>query len=243
MAHWGRFLTKVSGNALRASGASVALQAASRREFAGLSRRRGPHPAPQLATRLCRFKRPGAPRRGCGGGLRGLAGAGAAGGLPTACAAMLSARLVSGSDWIIRALSLPEDLSRCTLVVTGEGRLDQQSLQGKGAWRLASLASARSIPCLYVVGASALPARRLPRGVHVVLLEKGPPSTADRLSNTVAHAWFPLVETRHTCDHAGQTPRSHLQGESPSEVRGACAAIRDATTRSMKKSKAAQVLD
>ncbi len=58
-------------------------------------------------------------------------GMGAAGGLPLALTAPLGAQLVSGSALVAEAVGLPAALARADLVITGEGRLDEQSLGGK----------------------------------------------------------------------------------------------------------------
>jgi glycerate kinase len=55
---------------------------------------------------------------------------GAAGGIPAALAA-LGAQLTSGFEAVARAVSLEERISNASLVVTGEGRFDAGSLEGK----------------------------------------------------------------------------------------------------------------
>jgi glycerate kinase len=57
-------------------------------------------------------------------------GGGAAGGLAGGLAA-LGARLEPGFDVVAQAVHLEDALEGATLVVTGEGRLDQTSLEGK----------------------------------------------------------------------------------------------------------------
>ena len=59
------------------------------------------------------------------------AGAGAAGGLAGGAAAFLGARLVSGIDYIMEHCCLAEKLADADWVITGEGRFDEQSLNGK----------------------------------------------------------------------------------------------------------------
>lgn len=59
------------------------------------------------------------------------AGFGAAGGLALACVALLGAETLPGGSLVSEAVSLPESLDGATLVLTGEGQLDSQSLSGK----------------------------------------------------------------------------------------------------------------
>ena len=58
-------------------------------------------------------------------------GAGAAGGLGAGAAAFLGADLVRGTDYLFGALGLPTHAATADLVITGEGRVDRQTLQGK----------------------------------------------------------------------------------------------------------------
>lgn len=67
-------------------------------------------------------------------------GAGAAGGLGFGLKTFCQAELVSGFDLVAKALSLKEKITNADLVITGEGSLDAQSLDGKGPIGLAKLA-------------------------------------------------------------------------------------------------------
>ena len=62
---------------------------------------------------------------------RDLPGMGAAGGMPLALKSLFGAELVPGGDLVADALGAVPILSTADLVLTGEGRLDSQSLQGK----------------------------------------------------------------------------------------------------------------
>jgi glycerate 2-kinase len=69
-------------------------------------------------------------------------GAGAAGGLGTALAA-LGARLVPGASFVADAIGLRGRIDRAALVVTGEGRVDATTLEGKApAWGAQACADA-----------------------------------------------------------------------------------------------------
>ncbi|HMK72698.1 MAG TPA: glycerate kinase, partial [Myxococcaceae bacterium] len=69
-------------------------------------------------------------------------GTGAAGGLGYGLRAVCGARLVRGFDRIADVLHLDDHLARAEVVLTGEGRLDAQSLEGKGPVALAGRARA-----------------------------------------------------------------------------------------------------
>lgn len=61
----------------------------------------------------------------------GIVGGGAAGGLAAGLVAFVGASVKSGIDEIMRLTAFEEQVEHADLVITGEGRLDQQSLQGK----------------------------------------------------------------------------------------------------------------
>lgn len=67
-------------------------------------------------------------------------GAGAAGGLGFAFRTFLNAVLESGIDIIIDSIGLEDSIKNCDIVVTGEGRLDSQTVMGKAPIGVAKLA-------------------------------------------------------------------------------------------------------
>ena len=78
-------------------------------------------------------------------------GAGAAGGLGAALIA-LGGRRESGAAIIAEHTGLGADVDAADLVITGEGRFDDQSLHGKVVSALAAGARARGIPVLVLAG-------------------------------------------------------------------------------------------
>jgi len=79
-------------------------------------------------------------------------GAGAAGGLGAGLLAFCGARLTPGVEMIIEATGLREHLRRADLVLTGEGRLDGQTIQGKTPCGVAKAAKEFGLPVLAVGG-------------------------------------------------------------------------------------------
>lgn len=86
-------------------------------------------------------------------GVASIAGGGAAGGLAAGLHAFAGAEIVSGSGWVIERLGIKGLLERATVLVTGEGRYDEQSAMGKITGTLVQLAERRGIPVLIVAGA------------------------------------------------------------------------------------------
>lgn len=79
------------------------------------------------------------------------AGAGAAGGLGAALAS-LGARLVSGGERVLAEHGIRRRVGRAELVITGEGRLDEQTLQGKAIAALARECRRAGTPLLALCG-------------------------------------------------------------------------------------------
>ncbi|HZQ31273.1 MAG TPA: glycerate kinase [Mycobacterium sp.] len=90
-----------------------------------------------------------------GRSVRDLPGAGAAGGLGAALLA-LGARRESGAAVVAVHTHLSGDLDAADLVITGEGRLDEQSLHGKVISALATAARRRGKPVWVLAGQVAL---------------------------------------------------------------------------------------
>jgi glycerate kinase len=87
---------------------------------------------------------------------RGRPMTGAAGGLSGALWAQYDALLVPGAAWVLDAIGFDSRLGRCEIVITGEGRLDAQTFEGKLVGEVAARASAAGKPVHAVVGSSSL---------------------------------------------------------------------------------------
>lgn len=88
-----------------------------------------------------------------GSDMADMAGAGAAGGLGYAFLQFLSGKLVSGVEYILSKLNVGEAIANADIVLTGEGRSDAQTAQGKVALGVAKLAKQSNIPVLLISGA------------------------------------------------------------------------------------------
>ncbi|WP_374438102.1 glycerate kinase [Pseudomonas panipatensis] len=79
-------------------------------------------------------------------------GVGAAGGLGFAARAFLRARFRPGIELVAEVSGLAEALSGADLAITGEGRLDAQSLHGKTPVGVARAAAAAGVPVIALAG-------------------------------------------------------------------------------------------
>ncbi len=101
-------------------------------------------------------------------------GAGAAGGLGAAVLA-LGGSLRSGADVVLAATRVDEVIDRVDVVVGGEGRVDEQTLQGKSLARLRALARRHGVRVAVICGACTLP----PSSVADVVITLGPQGLVD----------------------------------------------------------------
>ena len=99
--------------------------------------------------------------RATGRDVASTPGAGAAGGAGAALLAACAASMSPGAALIADLVGLDAALADSDLVVTGEGRLDAQSMLGKGAVLVAARARATGVPTLAVCGAVDLDAPSL----------------------------------------------------------------------------------
>jgi glycerate 2-kinase len=79
-------------------------------------------------------------------------GAGAAGGLGAGLVAVLNARMRPGVDVVAHAIGLERKLASCDLVITGEGRLDGQTIFGKAPAGVARIAQKLGLPVIAICG-------------------------------------------------------------------------------------------
>ena len=82
-----------------------------------------------------------------------VAGGGAAGGMGAGLYAFCHAHLRPGIDIVSEALQLEQQICNATLVITGEGRIDSQTLQGKVAAGVARIAKRHNKPVIAIGGA------------------------------------------------------------------------------------------
>lgn len=77
---------------------------------------------------------------------------GAAGGVAASLHVFLNARLVNGIDHFLEITGFESQLKKVDLVITGEGCIDEQTLQGKGPFGVAKKAKEFSLPVIGLAG-------------------------------------------------------------------------------------------
>ncbi len=82
--------------------------------------------------------------------IKDIPGAGAAGGLGASLMAFLDAELRPGIEIIIEIVKLEQDIKDADLVITGEGKIDTQTIYGKAPIGVAKIAKKYNIPVIAV---------------------------------------------------------------------------------------------
>lgn len=77
---------------------------------------------------------------------------GTAGGAAAGLYALLGAKLTNGIEYFLDLTGFNNSLDKCDLLITGEGSLDKQTLQGKGPFGVAQRAKKKGIPVIGLAG-------------------------------------------------------------------------------------------
>lgn len=109
-------------------------------------------------------------------------GAGAAGGLGFAFMTFLGGTLTNGIELILSEIGIEQSIAKSDLVITGEGRLDSQTIMGKTPAGVASIAGKYKVPVIAFSGC-------VTRDAGVV-------------NENGIDAFFPIVRTPCTLDEA-----------------------------------------
>ncbi len=77
---------------------------------------------------------------------------GAAGGVAAGLHTFFNAELVNGIDYFLKATGFEKELAKANMVITGEGSIDLQTLQGKGPFGVAKKAKELLLPVIGMAG-------------------------------------------------------------------------------------------
>jgi glycerate kinase len=126
-------------------------------------------------------------RETTGRDVAAIEGMGAAGGIPAVLHGLLGAELVAGSDLVVETLGIDALLAEADVVVTGEGRFDDQSFDGKVVDAVRRY-TRDGVPVVVVAGGVlADQARAVERGITAALsIASGPSSLADLQAGALA---------------------------------------------------------
>lgn len=90
-----------------------------------------------------------------------FAGAGAAGGFPAMLTLLIPTEIHSGTAFISQFVNLEDHVRQADLIISGEGRIDGQTLSGKLVNGVAALATRHNKPLVIIAGDSTLTAEQV----------------------------------------------------------------------------------
>ncbi len=85
-----------------------------------------------------------------------IPGSGAAGGIAAGLMAFFDVMIIKGTELVINASQIENSISGVDLVITGEGKIDDQTSEGKVVGHIAALATKYQIPCVAICGISSI---------------------------------------------------------------------------------------
>ncbi|HEY5463728.1 MAG TPA: glycerate kinase [Hanamia sp.] len=118
--------------------------------------------------------------------MNSLKHGGAAGGVAAGLAAFANAKLVSGISYFLDLVQFDNEIQNADLVITAEGSLDAQTLEGKGPYGVAKKAKDKNIPVIVLAGQIPLhPAKDLHQYFNAILaIGHAPSSLEEAIKNT-----------------------------------------------------------
>ena len=147
--------------------------------------------------------------------VRERAGMGAAGGMPATLTALLGAEVLPGARMVAEVLGAEQVLAGADLVLTGEGRFDGQSLNGKVVDAVRRLTPAY-VPVVVIAGSVAVTEEELRRsGVTAAFsVARGPQSLESMQEGAVsAITWTAFNCCRLLAHHLGSSGRGRVGGQ------------------------------
>ncbi|HKJ57562.1 MAG TPA: glycerate kinase [Nitriliruptoraceae bacterium] len=139
--------------------------------------------------------------------LLGIAGGGAAGGLGASLAGLVDATLRPGIDLVLDAVRLHERIAEADLVVTGEGRIDGQTLRGKTPMGVARAAGRHGVPVVALAGSIGTGLGHLQeRGIAAVFSIAPGPCSLEQAIDEAAHNLTATARNIAAVIHSGTRP-------------------------------------
>ncbi len=147
----------------------------------------------------------------CGIDVQEIPGSGAAGGLGAALVAFCGAHLQSGIDVVLESTGFDRLLAGADIVITGEGRMDEQTLYGKALAGILQHAGKQRVPVAAIVGSLGAPREVLigPKAFCAIeVLVSDRVTTTDAIRNAPEHLQRAASSLVRLLSHQGMFPQT-----------------------------------
>lgn len=98
-----------------------------------------------------------------------LPGSGAGGGVAATLVPLFHASIISATDWLFKLYNLPKKIRPSDVLITGEGKVDRQTWEGKLIHALTTLAAENEIP-IYVICGTLEDLQSIPKNLPIKYL-------------------------------------------------------------------------
>lgn len=133
--------------------------------------------------------------------MNNLPGAGAAGGIGGGMVGLCGAQLLSGLETIMELIDFEHLVKQVDWVITGEGKLDRQSLKGKVVLGVSEMCNKYSTPCTIFVGKNELTEdeKELPMVAAIHSITELAQGLEDAMKN--AYQYLEMIAFKYAKDH------------------------------------------
>ncbi|MEZ8702749.1 glycerate kinase [Vibrio cyclitrophicus] len=155
---------------------------------------------------------------------RDTAGFGAAGGTPLGLSLAFNIQIKAGIEMVLDALDADKVLEGASLVLTGEGQMDNQTLQGKTPFGIAQRAQKLNIPTIGIAGSLGKEVEKLYGSMSSLF---GTVRSPQSLSQVLGESEQNLIRTSRNVAATLQLGQQILSTPTPMQSKGDQLAIKD----------------
>lgn len=116
-----------------------------------------------------------------------LVGGGAAGGCAAGFWALINAEPMNGSQFMMEVMELHQEIENADLVITAEGKLDDQSIEGKIPFVIGEFSKKCKVPCINLVGINQLSHNAVHPFYSILSINQNWTTIEDAIKNTSAN--------------------------------------------------------
>lgn len=138
-----------------------------------------------------------------------IPGSGAAGGFAAGMSAVAGAEILPGAQMVLEAVRLREELTECSLLITGEGCADGQTLMEKAPFAAMKMAKEVGVPAILLAGRVMERQRLLDAGFLDAIDINRESTYGNPLDPSIARSRLEAASFREVCRFLGNPGQGH----------------------------------